>query len=121
MSQLLILSSEWSNGYPAGPPATIDGNAIPAEWAAALNAAVASGTIPDIPVSTALPNESPTYPGQTGGNPPAGVCSATYGCRIDGDIWDAPDGYFGVSFDDGPTDVSHYSSAVSYSDLWLGH
>ncbi|KAJ7502621.1 carbohydrate esterase family 4 protein [Mycena galericulata] len=94
-------SDEWTNAYPAGPPTLIDGNAIPAEWAAALAAAVASGTIPDVPVSSALPNQSPTYPG---GVDPSGsdICSGTYGCRIPGDIWDAPDGYVGLSFDDGP-------------------
>lgn len=46
----------------------------------------------------------PTYPNGLDPNG-AQVCSATYKCRNPGDVWDAPDGYFGINFDDGPTEV----------------
>ena len=56
--------------------------------------------IPDIPVSTYQDNGMPTY----GGLDPNGVevCSTTYQCMNNTDTWNAPDGVFGVSFDDGP-------------------
>ncbi|KAJ7654289.1 hypothetical protein B0H17DRAFT_1099998 [Mycena rosella] len=94
----------WAAGYPAGPPATLDPSSMPAEWTAALNDAVARKAIPDVPVSTNA-NGSPVYPTGVDPNSPE-VCSATFKCRIAGDIWDAPDGYVGISFDDGPTDAS---------------
>ncbi|KAJ7179167.1 carbohydrate esterase family 4 protein [Mycena filopes] len=95
-------SPTWSAPYPQSTP---DSKAMPAEWLNALNAAVAAGSIPNIPVSTNLPGENPTYP--TGSDPNgAVVCSATYKCRNPGDIWDAPDGMLGISFDDGPQPAS---------------
>ncbi|KAJ6548224.1 chitin deacetylase [Mycena vulgaris] len=98
-------SDEWQSAYPAGPPDSPDPKSMPAEWTAALNDAIARKAIPDIPVATNVPNNNPVYP--TGVDPTGPqICSATYGCRIDGDVWDAPEGYLGISFDDGPTDAS---------------
>jgi peptidoglycan/xylan/chitin deacetylase (PgdA/CDA1 family) len=71
----------------------------------ALNAAVQSGLIPDIPQSNGSAGQNPIYP--LGYDPTSSnVCSATYGCRIPGDVWDAPDGVFASAFDDGPTQVT---------------
>ncbi|KAG8994648.1 hypothetical protein FRB90_000372, partial [Tulasnella sp. 427] len=90
-------SPAWTNSYPQGKP---DVTKMPQEWINALASAVAAGLIPNITLS----NE---------GNYPSGidpmsteVCSSTDQCRGDGDIWDAPDGMLGVSFDDGPTEHS---------------
>lgn len=65
----------------------------------ALNAAIQAGDVPNFPPSTPT-GGNPTY----GDKDPLGkeICSATYKCRNPGDLWDAPDGVFGVSFDDGP-------------------
>ncbi|KAJ7180087.1 chitin deacetylase [Mycena crocata] len=95
-------SPTWSAAYPESTP---DSKAMPAEWITALNAAVAAKAIPDIPASTNLPNQNPTYPA---GFDPNGavVCSATYKCRNKGDVWDAPDSSIGISFDDGPQPAS---------------
>ncbi|KAJ7753908.1 hypothetical protein DFH07DRAFT_1029883 [Mycena maculata] len=103
------LLSEWTNAYPAGLPAAPDSSAMPTEWVDALNATVSSRTILDNPVATNLPNKTPTYPSGSDLNGSevcsdlngSEVCSGSYGCRIDGDIWDTPDGYIGISFDDG--------------------
>lgn len=89
-------SPEWSAGY---PPAHPEDFKIPQAWVDALDAAVAAGKIPNIPPATA-----------TGGNPTYGaldpngdeVCSTTYKCRKNDYIWDAPEGVFSTSFDDGP-------------------
>ncbi|KAJ6630349.1 hypothetical protein B0H10DRAFT_983683 [Mycena sp. CBHHK59/15] len=97
-----IGSPTWSSPYPSAAP---DVNALPAAWVNALKAAVSRGAIPDTPVSTNLPNETPTYPAGHDPNGPE-VCSASYQCRIPGDIWDAPDGHLGISFDDGPQPAS---------------
>ncbi|KDR83740.1 hypothetical protein GALMADRAFT_236093 [Galerina marginata CBS 339.88] len=89
----------WSAGFPQTSP---DPNALPAAWVSALNAAVAAGKIPAIPTSSNMPGVNPVYP--AGNNPSSPqICSATYKCVIPGDIWDAPDGVFASSFDDGPT------------------
>ncbi|KAJ7185312.1 carbohydrate esterase family 4 protein [Mycena filopes] len=93
-------SDEWGKGYPDFPPAHPDTSKLPAAWVAALNDAVARKAIPDIPVSTVKGNGNPTYGDLDASGPE--VCSATEQCRIDGDIWDAPAGYLGLSFDDGP-------------------
>ncbi|KAJ7781239.1 glycoside hydrolase/deacetylase [Mycena metata] len=84
-------SPTWSAAYPQSTPYS---TVMPAEWLDALNAAI-------FPFPTNLPGENPTYPS---GFDPNGdvVCSATYKCRNPGDIWDAPDGMVGISFDDGP-------------------
>ncbi|KJA24474.1 carbohydrate esterase family 4 protein [Hypholoma sublateritium FD-334 SS-4] len=95
-------SPAWSAGYPTGAPDTTN---LPAAWVAALNAAVAAGKIPSIPPTTNTPGTNPVYP--TGIDPSSpSVCSATYKCRIPGDIWDSPDGVFASSFDDGPSPLT---------------
>jgi len=90
-------SKQWTNAYPPGLP---DTSKLPQEWVNALNAAVAAGTIPNLTVSTNNPAGLPTYNGLSPTSPQ--VCSGTYACRISGDIWDAPEGYLGCGFDDGP-------------------
>ncbi|KAF9568900.1 glycoside hydrolase/deacetylase [Agrocybe pediades] len=90
----------WAAAYPQSTP---DSKALPAAWVNALNAAVAAGTIPDIPIPTqTAPNTNPIYPTGSDPNSP-NICSGTYKCRIPGDIWDSPDGVFASSFDDGPS------------------
>jgi chitin deacetylase len=77
---------------------------LPQRWVDALNAAVAAGNIPNIPVSSNQPNTNPVYPQGFDPNGPQ-VCSASYKCRSPGDIWDAPAGVFASAFDDGPLPV----------------
>jgi chitin deacetylase len=77
---------------------------MPAAWSASLAAAVAAGAIPDIPLSTLNAAGTTVYAGGLDPNGPK-VCSATYGCRIAGDVWDAPDGVYALGFDDGPLPV----------------
>lgn len=80
---------------------------MPQAWVDALNNAVTAGKIPNIPVSTSVNLENPTYP--TGFDPySATVCSSTYKCVTPGDIWDAPTGTIALSFDDGPLPVGFY-------------
>ncbi|KAI0677523.1 hypothetical protein C8Q78DRAFT_94630 [Trametes maxima] len=95
-----IGTPEWSANYPKQKP---DPAQLPKAWTDALDAAVKAGKIPDIPPSTL--NGNPVYPN---GLDPNGdvVCSATYKCRNKGDLWDAPEGVFAASFDDGPLDTS---------------
>ncbi|KAJ4481538.1 hypothetical protein C8J55DRAFT_473882 [Lentinula edodes] len=96
-------SSTWAAAYPSSTP---DTSQLPATWTAALNAAVAAGKIPNVPVSSQpVPDTNPVYPD---GYDPTGpdVCSGTYKCRIPGNVWDAPDGFIGTGFDDGPTSAS---------------
>jgi hypothetical protein len=94
-------SPAWAAGFPGARP---DLNALPKEWVDALNAAVAAGKIPNIPVATDT-GGNPAYP--SGVNPGGSdVCSGTAKCKGPGDIWDAPDGVLAVSFDDGPYLVS---------------
>ncbi|RDB22526.1 Chitin deacetylase [Hypsizygus marmoreus] len=92
-------SPTWSSAFPKSSP---DVSQLPQPWVDALNAAVSAGKIPNIPQSTNTPGVNPVYPNGLNPNSPE-ICSATYKCRNTGDIWDAPDGYFGISFDDGPT------------------
>ncbi|THV08556.1 glycoside hydrolase/deacetylase [Dendrothele bispora CBS 962.96] len=89
---------EWSSKYPNGPP---DVTKMPAGWSNALKAAVSAGKIPNIPVSSSPGNVNPTYPAGHDPNGPE-ICSSTYKCRGQGEIWDGPDGTFGLGFDDGP-------------------
>jgi chitin deacetylase len=78
---------------------------MPQAWKDALSAAVQAGKIPNIPPSSDPNNGNPVYP--PGYNPYSPqVCSGTYKCRIAGDVWDAPEGVIGISFDDGPLPVS---------------
>ncbi|KAI0268179.1 hypothetical protein BC834DRAFT_821301 [Gloeopeniophorella convolvens] len=95
-------SPTWAAAYPSSTP---DANAMPQEWKDALNAAVQAGKIPNIPPTSDPNNGNPVYPQGFDPLSPQ-VCSATYKCRLTGDIWDAPDGVIGVSFDDGPLPVS---------------
>ncbi|KAJ6630408.1 hypothetical protein B0H10DRAFT_1774810 [Mycena sp. CBHHK59/15] len=81
-------------------PGTPDVNAMPSAWTKALSDALARGAIPNTPVAKAT-GDNPVYPNGLDPNSPE-VCSATEQCRIPGDIWDAPDGHIGISFDDGP-------------------
>lgn len=95
---------EWSAGF---PPAEPDPKALPQAWLDALNAAVAAGKIPNIPVSTSTNGSNPAYSDATdptGAGPT--ICSSTAKCRGAGDIWDAPDGVLGTGFDDGPLPAS---------------
>ncbi|GAA5983273.1 hypothetical protein JCM5350_005864 [Sporobolomyces pararoseus] len=76
------------------------------EWIAKYNEAKAAGKIPGTAPSTLDATGNIAYaPGvQTG---PNGVCSWTVAhCFGEYDISDAPDGMYGVSFDDGPTPAS---------------
>ncbi|KAJ7171527.1 carbohydrate esterase family 4 protein [Mycena filopes] len=92
-------SPAWSSAYPASTPNV---NALPAAWTAALNDAVARKVIPDIPLSKNTTDDgSPVYPTGTDPTSPE-ICSATYQCRIPGDVWDGPAGVLALSFDDGP-------------------
>lgn len=91
-------SPTWSAGFPASTP---DSNALPKAWVDALNTAVQGGKIPNVPQSTGAPGQNPKYPNGVNPNAPD-ICSSTYKCRIPGDHWDAPDGFFASSFDDGP-------------------
>jgi chitin deacetylase len=84
---------------------------LPPAWVDALNAAVAAGKIPNIPQSTNTPGVNPVYPAGTNPNDP-NVCSSTYKCRDPTDLWDAPTGYFGTGFDDGPQPVGSIFSFI---------
>ncbi|CAL1700614.1 unnamed protein product [Somion occarium] len=91
-------SPAWSAAYPQSTP---DANQLPELWVDALNSATAQGKIPGFAPSTPT-DGNPVYPD---GVDPLGndVCSTTYKCRSDPDnIYDAPDGVMGISFDDGP-------------------
>lgn len=98
VSYAAVGSPEWYGAYPPGVPDSLQ---LPQPWVDALNAAISEGKIPNIPQSQNVPGQNPTYPN---GLDPSGpeVCSGTYKCRIDGDIWDAPTGSVGCGFDDGP-------------------
>lgn len=98
----VYVRTEWSAGYPTGKMDP-NGAGLPKAWVDALNAAVKAGKIPDLPTSTS-DGGNPVYPQ---GFDPLGptVCSATYKCRNKEDLWDAPDGVFASSFDDGPLPV----------------
>ncbi|KAH9965852.1 hypothetical protein BC827DRAFT_1125543 [Russula dissimulans] len=106
-------SSAWVNSFPQPPQAGPLGPGIlPQSWKDFLDAVVQNGTIPNIPQTTVV-NGSPAYP--TGIDPnSASVCSAyEKQCRIDGDIWDAPEGNVALAFDDGP----YEGSALLYNFL----
>jgi chitin deacetylase len=91
-------TAEWAAAYPPVPP---DSTKMPAEWADALNQAVAAGKIPDIPLATTLSNGTVVYPNGANGSDPS-ICSGSFKCMGPEDIWNSPDGVLGVSFDDGP-------------------
>ena len=94
--------SEWTAAYPDAAP---DSTQMPQAWKDALNAAVQAGKIPDIPPTTVPAGQNPVYANGLDPMSPQ-VCSSTYKCRIPTDVWDAPDGVVGISFDDGPLPVS---------------
>ncbi|KAG0662253.1 hypothetical protein C6P46_003439 [Rhodotorula mucilaginosa] len=84
------------SAYPAtdltGPPPK-------AEWIASYDAAKNAGKIPEIPHSR-LVNGNIVYPAEVHAE---AVCSWTVtGCFGPRDIFNAPDGLYGISFDDGP-------------------
>ncbi|KAG8919965.1 hypothetical protein FRC02_001246, partial [Tulasnella sp. 418] len=102
-----VASKEWYALFPE----TIDPEQdvyIPQAWLDALNSVKAAGLIPDIPRSKVTGGD-PVYPNGTDPLSQA-VCSSTYelksGCRHSDDVWDAPAGKVGISFDDGPLPAS---------------
>ena len=98
-------TTEWASQYPQGKA---DPNKLPQDWVDALNGAVSAGKIPNIPPSK-LVNGNPQYPNNLDPNG-ATVCSTTAKCNKNPDVWwDAPDGVFATSFDDGPLPVRHFS------------
>ncbi|KAK7039785.1 carbohydrate esterase family 4 protein [Favolaschia claudopus] len=97
-------SAEWSKGFPdPWQPNDIDEKLIPPKWVDALNDAVARKAIPNVGVPKSENGGNPVYPNGGDPNSPE-ICSATYQCRIDGDVWDGPAGTVALSFDDGPSD-----------------
>ncbi|BGP53202.1 hypothetical protein JCM8202v2_000761 [Rhodotorula sphaerocarpa] len=91
-----LLFRRQSSTYPA---AGTVGPAPKPEWVATYNAAKAAGKIPNIAKSW-LQDGNVVYPQGTDGQ---AVCSWTLtGCFGPNDIHEAPDGMYGVSFDDGP-------------------
>jgi chitin deacetylase len=96
-------SPTWAAAYPAWSP---DSSQMPQAWKDALNNAVQAGKIPNLAPSVQnSPGSDPVYNGLDANSPQ--VCSGTYGCRIHGNIYDAPAGAVGIGFDDGPLPVSH--------------
>ncbi|KAG0662256.1 hypothetical protein C6P46_003442 [Rhodotorula mucilaginosa] len=96
------LYSRQSTSYPAplqkGPPPK-------QEWIDTYNRVKAEGKIPGFPPATNQ-GGTPVYPQgtDTGEN---GLCSWTLAhCYGDNDIYDAPDGMYAISFDDGPVPSS---------------
>lgn len=87
---------EWVAAYPAADQSVpIDVTKIPQAWLNALNAAVAAGKIPNLPVTTQPqgPNTTPLYNNGTLKFDDPTVCSGNAEtCRMPGDIWDAPPG-----------------------------
>jgi peptidoglycan/xylan/chitin deacetylase (PgdA/CDA1 family) len=74
---------------------------MPQAWIDALNVAVQANKIPNIAPSVQnTPAANPVYNGVSATDP--SVCSGSYGCRVPGDIYDAPAGVMGLGFDDGP-------------------
>ncbi|KAF9491030.1 glycoside hydrolase/deacetylase [Pleurotus eryngii] len=96
-------SPTWASSFPQSTP---DVAQLPQAWTDALRKAVADGKIPNIPPTRAPSVDvAPAYPPGVDPMDP-NICSATYRCRIPGDMWDAPDGVFGTGFDDTPTQPS---------------
>lgn len=108
-------SKEWKALFPA-PFETLTKDAAKPAWIDALNQVKAQGLIPtNVPVGKF--NATSGYPEYNGGQlDPKGdvVCSASYFCRGPDDVWDAPEGHVGLSFDDGPLPES---SPLLYSFL----
>ena len=105
LSYPAVGTADWSAGFPDSIP---DSTKMPQEWTNALNAAVAAGKIPNTPQST-IQGTNIYYPqGVNAGGPE--ICSGSFGCRGAGDIWDGPEGVLAISFDDGPSLVSVYTT-----------
>lgn len=77
----------WVALYPSSTP---DSTQMPQSWKDSLAAAVSAGAIPSYPASTLDPVNGPVYTSSVNPNLNNSVCSATYKCRLAGDIWDAP-------------------------------
>ena len=102
MHCLTVISfcTAWAAAYPKSTP---DPAQLPQAWVDALNTAVSAGKIPTFGPSKST-GGNPSYPGAD----PNGdeICSTTYKCRKNPEnIYDAPTGLLGVSFDDGPLPV----------------
>ncbi|PWN46455.1 hypothetical protein IE53DRAFT_372423, partial [Violaceomyces palustris] len=83
------------------PPASM----TPKAWTDALNAAIAAGKIPNIPVASVDSVGNINYPGGAGYDPQ--TCSWTMTkCLGPEDVTEAPANTIAISFDDGPTYVS---------------
>jgi len=95
-------SAAWTAKYPAGALTVAN---TPAAWLAALNASIAAGKIPtNCPVSTMGAGGVPAYKNSSGTMDPgsAQICSSSDQCPGDGQVYNAPAGVVGLSFDDGP-------------------
>jgi len=102
-------SPEWVALYPTdnqNPEAN-----IPQAWLDRLNEAIAAGRIPRITVPRF--NETARLPeyGDVDVTSPE-ICSSTFECRADDDIWDGPDGTIGLSVDDGPHNLPEASARL---------
>ncbi|BGP13247.1 hypothetical protein JCM10213_004983 [Rhodosporidiobolus nylandii] len=96
------LARRQASAYPA---AGVTGPAPKAAWVATLEAAHSAGRIPNVSQAY-MGDDNPAYPDgvDVGAD---GVCSWTLtGCLAPTDIFQAPNGSWGVSFDDGPLDPS---------------
>ncbi|KAJ9121022.1 hypothetical protein QFC24_005003 [Naganishia onofrii] len=100
-------SPEWRSAYPA-TGSTPGSDKLPQAWKDRLAVVMNSSAFPSYGPSQ--PNNGyPQYKSANGsslaGTDPT-VCSFTYQCVGDGDIYNAPDGVIGLNFDDGPTSFS---------------
>lgn len=91
VSRSLNLTASVLVGYPDFIP---DATQMPQAWKDALAAATSAGLVPNI-----VQTKDGVYPAGTNPADPT-ICASAYECRGEGDIWDAPDGMLGVSFDD---------------------
>lgn len=101
------LCTEWRSAYPA-TGSTPGSDKLPQAWKDRLAVVMNSSAFPSYGPSQ--PNNGyPQYKSANGsslaGTDPT-VCSFTYQCVGDGDIYNAPDGVIGLNFDDGPTSFS---------------
>lgn len=101
------MTLEWRAAYPA-PGNTPGSDKIPQAWRDRLAEVKKSSAWPTYGPSD--PNNGyPKYHNANGsdlaGTDPT-VCSFTYQCVGDGDIYNGPDGTIGLNFDDGPTSFS---------------
>ncbi|CAE6485274.1 unnamed protein product [Rhizoctonia solani] len=96
-------SPDWVKQYPASTK--LSASNLKPEWKAALDKAVSSGLIPsNVPVATQTGGAAPSYKNSSGTMDPAKqpICSSSSQCQGDDQIYNAPDGMVGISFDDGP-------------------